>query len=111
VSCLCFCMLFWAVWYMRWEHYASTLLASHALSLSSAFPRCEILFFSLLSISAYVVPSYSKHESQPGCPAVSLRCGILQDGHLPKTVGPLLATSFPSVLPWKSTGSWPGPSQ
>lgn len=46
--------------------YASTWLANHALSLSSAFPRCEILFFSLLSISAYVVPSYSKQESQPG---------------------------------------------
>lgn len=30
--------------------------------------------------------------------------------NLPKTVGPRLATSFPSVLPWKRTGSWPGPA-
>jgi hypothetical protein len=45
--------------------YAFDLLANHSFNLSNAFPRCEILFFSLLSISAYVWPSYSKHESQP----------------------------------------------
>lgn len=46
--------------------YAFGRLASHSFSLSSALARCDILFFSLLSISAYVWPSYSKHESQPG---------------------------------------------
>lgn len=45
--------------------YASVRLANHSFNLSSALPRCEILFFSLFSISAYVCPSYSKHESQP----------------------------------------------
>lgn len=38
---------------------------SHSVSFSSALPRCEILFFSALGISAYVWPSYSKHASQP----------------------------------------------
>lgn len=38
---------------------------NHSTSFSSAFPRCEILFFSALGISAYVWPSYSKHASQP----------------------------------------------
>lgn len=32
----------------------STLLFSHSFSLSSALPRCEILFFSDFGISAYV---------------------------------------------------------
>jgi len=45
--------------------HASTFCANHSFNLSSAFPRWDILFFSLLSISAYVWPSYSKHESQP----------------------------------------------
>jgi hypothetical protein len=45
--------------------YASTWLANHSFNLSKAFPRCETLFFSLFSISAYVWPSYSKQESQP----------------------------------------------
>lgn len=44
---------------------ASAFCLSHSFNLSNAFPRWLILFFSLLSISAYVVPSYSKHESQP----------------------------------------------
>lgn len=44
-----------------------TLTFNHSTSLASALPRCEILFFSALSISAYVcLPSYSNAESQPG---------------------------------------------
>lgn len=43
-----------------------TLLSSHSVSFARALPRCEILFFSALGISAYVWPSYSKHASQPG---------------------------------------------
>ena len=38
---------------------------SHSTSFCKALPRCEILFFSDLGISAYVWPSYSKHASQP----------------------------------------------
>lgn len=38
---------------------------NHSTSFSSAFPRCEILFFSALGISAYVWSSYSKQASQP----------------------------------------------
>lgn len=38
---------------------------SQSTSFASAFPRCEILFFSALGISAYVWPSYSKQASQP----------------------------------------------
>lgn len=44
---------------------AQTPSFSHAFSLSSALPRCEILFFAALSISAYVWPSYSNAESHP----------------------------------------------
>ena len=40
-------------------------LSSQAESFSRALKRCEILFFSALSISAYVFPSYSKIGSQP----------------------------------------------
>lgn len=43
-----------------------TSCLSHSTSFASALPRCEILFFSTLGISAYVWPSYSKHASQPG---------------------------------------------
>lgn len=43
----------------------SVFSLSHAFSLSSALPLCEILFFSTFGISAYVWPSYSKAESQP----------------------------------------------
>lgn len=45
--------------------YDSTFCANHSFNFSNALPRWLILFFSLLSISAYVWPSYSKHESQP----------------------------------------------
>ena len=47
------------------RHDCTLFALSHSLSLSSALPRWLILFFSLLSISAYVWPLYSKHESQP----------------------------------------------
>jgi hypothetical protein len=47
------------------SHASVFFAASHSFSLSRAFARWLILFFSLLSISAYVWPSYSKHESQP----------------------------------------------
>jgi hypothetical protein len=56
------------------RRYALGRLANHSFNLSSAFPRCEILFFSLLSISAYVFPSYSKHESQPAHRRQQLHC-------------------------------------
>lgn len=52
---------------VQWCAQASVLAASHSFSFSSALPRWLILFFSALSISAYVwpVPTYSKQESQP----------------------------------------------
>lgn len=84
----------------------SVLLASHSFSFSSALPRWLILFFSLLSISAYVLPSYSKHESQPiyihknhfiSNPLERLKGE--NEKNIPKTVDPRLSTNFPSVLP------------
>lgn len=45
---------------------------SHSTSFARARPRCEILFFSALGISAYVWPSYSKQASQPGVLSQSL---------------------------------------
>lgn len=41
----------------------------------------------------YVFPSYSNTGSQPKWP------------------GPLAGTILPSVTPWKSKGSWPGPGE
>lgn len=55
----------------------------YSFNLSNALKRCEMEFFTLLSISAYVSlkPSGSKIESQP------------------KFVGPLLSTIWPRVIP------------
>ena len=52
------------------------------------------------------VPPWSLCQRPPPC---TVPDRMNQD--LPNTVGPRLATSFPSVLPWNRTGSWPGPSQ
>jgi hypothetical protein len=74
------------------------------------------LFFSLFSISAYVWPSYSKHESQP-CTSLAHSCpsyvplSSMKIANLPNTVLPRLSTNLPSVRPWNNTGSCPGPSQ
>jgi hypothetical protein len=46
-------------------------LSNHAFSFSRALNRCEMRFFSALSISAYVLPSYSKIGSQPTTSQVS----------------------------------------
>lgn len=42
-----------------------TCVSNQAFSLSSAKARWEMRFFFVLSISAYVSPSYSKMGSQP----------------------------------------------
>ena len=112
---------------------------NHSTSFASALPRCEISFFSALGISAYVWPSYSKQASQPKTiicqPLFHARIMVAwKDTDSPKLVGPLADTILPcsekcqeeftrhgvvywqmqrltSVLPWKTIGSAPGPSQ
>lgn len=78
--------------------------------------------FAALSISAYVCPSYSKIGSQPTISSVKLtlddntqRVGEEEREKekkaltLPNVVGPLAGTILPKVLPWKISGSFPGP--
>lgn len=59
---------------------------NHSFSFSSALPRWLTAFLSFFGISAYVRPSYSKHESQP------------------KSVGPLDGTSLP-YIPWSASNA------
>jgi hypothetical protein len=107
----------------------SVCLSSHSVNLANALPRCEILFFSTLGISAYVWPSYSKQASHPVA-HISF-CSTLQGKSELTEVGGTtsldnLALSYESVhsssaglgsriqtlvLPWKMMGSWPGPSE
>jgi hypothetical protein len=107
----------------------SVCLSSHSVNLANALPRCEILFFSTLGISAYVWPSYSKQASHPVA-HVSF-CSTLQGKDKLTEVGGAtsldnLALPYDSVhsssaglglwnqtlvLPWKMMGSWPGPSE
>lgn len=72
---------------------------SQALSLSSALPRCEMRFFSALSISAYVWPWYSKHESQPTVVQLvtsrQTKAGGRLGKDIPKVVGPRDGTIIP----------------
>jgi hypothetical protein len=46
-------------------HEVSVCESNQSFNFCNALPRWEILFFSDFSISAYVLPSYSKQESHP----------------------------------------------
>ena len=67
---------------------------SHSVSLANALPRCEILFFSTLGISAYVWPSYSKQASHPVV-QISFFPLNKRTVDLPKSVGPRASTILP----------------
>lgn len=71
-----------------------SLLAKYSLNLSMARNRCDIVFFSVLSISPQVC-------AQP--------VGWKQGSH-PKARLPRGATISPAVLPWNSNTFLPGPS-
>lgn len=85
--------------------------SNQAFSLSSANARWDMRFFFVLSISAYVSPSYSKMGSQPDkgdtsqsdipthysrqYTKVDWRLSGLVNGDLPKFVGPRAGTILP----------------
>jgi hypothetical protein len=73
--------------------YIATSISTKARTHKTSLRHESQLTFALFSISAYVVPSYSKIGSHP------------------KSGGPLAGTIFPSVLPWNKIGSSPGPPQ
>lgn len=70
---------------------------NHSFSFSSARPRCEILFFSAIGISAYVWPSYSKHASHPMWMLEPRHVNRHSRTILPKCVGPRAGTILPCL--------------
>jgi hypothetical protein len=81
--------------------------------LQSFGPVADLVLLRLVHLCVCLSCADILEARVPACVLVSILTPTLScmSIRLPKTVGPRLGTSLPSVRPWNVIGSWPGPAQ